>query len=221
MDVAYFQHVRYEIEPLLPATATRIVDIGAGAGHTAAWLKSRFPGSRTIALEGNPALLTELSGNVDEAFIVDLNGPVPDIGTPDLILCLDVLEHLVRPEDVLARLTANLAAGGTVIVSLPNIAHLSVSVPLLLGGSFKYRDAGILDRSHLRFFVRESVVALMNQAGLTVRRGIRSGLRGPRARLADALTAGALRDHLTKQYLVAGTPAVDDAKQADVEWLLA
>jgi 2-polyprenyl-3-methyl-5-hydroxy-6-metoxy-1,4-benzoquinol methylase len=221
MDAAYFQHTRYDIEPLLPAVATHILDIGAGAGLTSAWLKSRFPASRTVAIEGNPAMLTELSGNVDEAFIVDLNGPIPDMGSPDLILCLDVLEHLIQPEHVLAHLTASLAAGGTVIVSLPNIAHLSVSLPLLLGGKFEYRDAGILDRTHLRFFVRDSVIALMNRAGLTVKRGIRGGMRGPLTRVADAITAGMLRDRLTKQYIVAGKSAPGSVEQGAIEWIVA
>jgi SAM-dependent methyltransferase len=220
-DAAYYHYIRYEIEPLLPPTARHIVDVGAGTGRTAAWLKARFPESRTTGLEVNGSLLDELAGNVDEALIVDLNAGIPDIGSPDLILCLDVLEHLVEPGEVLARLTARLSHGGTVIVSLPNIAHLSVSLPLLLRGRFEYRDAGILDRTHLRFFVRDSAIALLNQAGLVARQGIRSGLTGSKARLADTVTLGLLRDRLTKQYILAGTPAVEGATQTDIRWLIA
>jgi 2-polyprenyl-3-methyl-5-hydroxy-6-metoxy-1,4-benzoquinol methylase len=217
MDQSYFQHVRQEIAPLLPASATRILDVGAGAGKTTAWVRSRYQGSRAMALEGNPAMLDELRENADEAHIVDLDGAIPDVGSPDLILCLDILEHLVRPQDLLRRLVGAMAEGGTVIVSCPNVAHASVSVPLLLRGKFEYRDSGILDRTHLRFFVRESVIALMNQAGLVVRRGIRTGMDGPRSRLLDRLTAGTMRDHLTKQYIVAGQRAAG-AAQGAVEW---
>ena len=95
--------------------------------------------------------------------ILDLNGPIPDVGTPDLVLCLDVLEHLLQPLEVLKRVTSTMPDGGTVIVSVPNIAHASVSLPLLLRARFEYQDAGILDRTHVRFFDRASVVALMNQ----------------------------------------------------------
>jgi SAM-dependent methyltransferase len=219
-DAAYYHYIRYEIEPLLPPTARRIVDVGTGTGRTAAWLRSRFPESRTIGLEVNGALLDELAGNVDEALIVDLNAGIPDIGSPDLILCLDVLEHLVDPREVLAQLAARLSRGGTVIVSLPNVAHLSVSLPLLLRGRFEYRDAGILDRTHLRFFVRDSAIALLNQAGLVVRQGIRSGLTGSKTKLADTVTLGLLRDRLAKQYILAGTPAVEGATQGDIRWLI-
>jgi SAM-dependent methyltransferase len=219
MDETYFRHVRREIERLLPQAARRILDVGAGVGATSAWLKSRYPGCYTIALEGNASARDELARNVDEALIVDLNEPIPEFGSPDLVLCLDVLEHLAQPLDVLRRVTAMMADGGTVIVSLPNVAHASVALPLLLRGRFEYRDAGILDRTHLRFFDRMSAVALMNQADFVVRRGVRNGLDGPRARLIDAVTCGALRDHLTKQYVMAGTRE-DGARQGAIEWLI-
>jgi SAM-dependent methyltransferase len=211
--------VRTDIAPLLPAHATHILDVGAGAGRTSGWLRPRYPGCRLVALEGDPAMRAQLAQNVDEAHIVDLNGPIPDVGAPDLILLLDVLEHLMRPQDVLNHLTGVMAEGATVIVSCPNVAHASVSLPLLLKAQFDYQDSGILDRTHLRFFVRKSAIALMSQAGLIVRRGIRTGLGGPRARLLDKLTGGMLRDHLTKQYILSGTRKAPGTVQGEVEWL--
>jgi 2-polyprenyl-3-methyl-5-hydroxy-6-metoxy-1,4-benzoquinol methylase len=220
LDEVYFRRVRHDIDQLLPASARRILDVGAGVGATSAWLKARYPGSTTIALEGNEAIRDELAGNVDEAVILDLNGPIPDVGAPDLVLCLDVLEHLMQPVEVLKRVTSTMADGGTVIVSVPNVAHVSVALPLLLQARFEYRDAGILDRTHLRFFDRRSAVALLNEAGFIVRRGIRLGFDGPRARLFDAVTRRTLRDHLTKQFVVAGIRAAS-ARQGAVEWLTA
>jgi SAM-dependent methyltransferase len=217
MDETYFQHVRTDIAPLLPAHATHILDVGAG--RTSGWLRPRYPGCRLVALEGDPAMRAQLAQNVDEAHIVDLNGPIPDVGAPDLILLLDVLEHLMRPQDVLNHLTGVMAEGATVIVSCPNVAHASVSLPLLLKAQFDYQDSGILDRTHLRFFVRKSAIALMSQAGLIVRHGIRTGLGGPRARLLDKLTGGMLRDHLTKQYILSGTRKAPGTVQGEVEWL--
>ena len=116
----YFHRVRREIEPLLPPTAKRIVEVGCASGATLAWVSARYPGAYTIGLEGNPDLLPELRGNCSEAHIVDLNGATPDLGSPDLILFLDVLEHLSDPLGLLKRLTESLAPGGSVIISLPN-----------------------------------------------------------------------------------------------------
>jgi SAM-dependent methyltransferase len=217
----YFGRIRSEIEPLLPSFAARILDVGCGAGRTSAWLASKFPKAHIIGLEGNSSLKEELTRNVTEAHIVDLNDNLPDVGLPDLVLFLDVLEHLLSPESVLRRLTANLAEAGTVIVSLPNIAHLSVALPLLLQGRFEYKDAGILDRTHLHFFVRESIIGLLNRANLIVERGLEYGLGGPRSRLVDRITFGSLRARLVKQYIVAGRRMREGEVQGRVCWILA
>jgi trans-aconitate methyltransferase len=213
----YFDRVRSEIAPLLPTRATRIVDVGCGVGATSAWLKARYPDAYTIGLEGNAAIREELAANVDELHIVDLNGALPDVGRPDLVLFLDVLEHLSSPDKVLAGLVGQLAPQGVVIVSLPNVAHLSVSLPLLFRARFDYADAGILDRTHMRFFVRSSAVTLLNNAGLRVEKALQSGLQGPRARLLDALTFGQMRDHLTKQYILCGVK-MNGTAQGDIAW---
>ncbi len=217
MEETYFSHVRRDIEVLLPRSAQRILDIGAGTGATSAWLKSLYPSAYTIALEGNALIRDRLAGNVDEALIVDLNQQIPDVGSPDLILCLDVLEHLIQPMEVLRRVADTMSEDGTVIVSLPNVAHASVAVPLLVKGRFEYQDAGILDRTHLHFFDRVSAVELLNHAGLVVRSGLRSGLSGPRTRLINIATGGLLRDCLTKQYIMAATRA-NGSRQGPIAW---
>ena len=176
----YFAFTRKEIEPLLPFDAHRIVDVGCGAGNTSAWLKSKFPKAQFIGVEANPELRAELEATMDEIHTVDLNREIPDVGNADLILFLDVLEHLSSPLQVLKAMLKDMPEHGHVIASLPNIAHFSVSGPLFFRGQFDYKDAGILDRTHLRFYVRETVVELMNEAGLLVIKGLESGLSGTR-----------------------------------------
>jgi hypothetical protein len=122
----------------------------------------------------------------------------------DLVLCLDILEHLVNPEIVLARIVENLPDGATVIISLPNVAHLSVSVPLLLLGRFDYADEGILDRTHLHFYTQKSALALARNAGLTPSSGVVTGLSHPVAVALNLLTLGFFRNSLLPvQYVFA------------------
>jgi 2-polyprenyl-3-methyl-5-hydroxy-6-metoxy-1,4-benzoquinol methylase len=203
----YFSTIRSEIEPLLPLRADRILDVGCGTGATSRWLRERYPNAHIIGLDGNPTIVSELCHNVNDAHIVDLNEELPDVGEPDLVLCLDVLEHLVDPDKVLRRLVSTMADGGTLIISLPNVAHVRVSLPLLLLGRFDYRDAGILDRTHLRFFTKESALRLAERAGLDIIGMVRNGLDDPGARrsnrLLNVITAGLLSNRFTEQYIFA------------------
>jgi SAM-dependent methyltransferase len=100
--------------------------------------------------------------------VADLEAAPPLLDGPfDAIVYGDVLEHLSDPRAALVALDRTLAPGGIVIVSVPNVAHLWVRLSLL-AGRFDYADRGILDRTHLRFFTRRTLVAFLHSAGLTV-----------------------------------------------------
>jgi SAM-dependent methyltransferase len=85
----------------------------------------------------------------------------------DVIVAGDVLEHLPRPEELLGELRPLLAPGGTLLVSVPNVANVTVRAALLFG-RFPYAERGILDRTHLRFYTRASARALLEGAGYRV-----------------------------------------------------
>lgn len=218
-EPTYYQHARSQIWPLICSQPASILEVGAAAGLTLKWLKSRFPEAKTTGVEINGELLPELHRNVDIALIGPIEEVLPRLETYDLILCLDVLEHLTDPAGILRSLSRHLSALGQVIVSLPNVAHLSVSLPLLLRRQFDYKDAGILDRTHMRFFTERSVLGLLNESGLTATAGLVSGLQGPKAKMLDRLSFGALRHYLTKQYLVRGELS-NGANQPCFKWAL-
>jgi hypothetical protein len=85
----------------------------------------------------------------------------------DVILAGDFLEHLAHPLELLQKLKRYLSEGGYVVASVPNIAHGSVRLSLLQG-KFEYKDIGILDRTHLRFFTLESILRLFCDAGFAI-----------------------------------------------------
>lgn len=87
--------------------------------------------------------------------------------TYQAVLFGDTLEHLMDPTSVLVRLKAVLASDGTLVVSIPNVANWSVRVGLLFG-RWEYKDRGLLDRTHLRFFTRRTAVRLVEDAGYRV-----------------------------------------------------
>ncbi|RLP88679.1 glycosyltransferase [Geobacillus stearothermophilus] len=89
-------------------------------------------------------------------------------GEFDVIIFADVLEHLYDPLDVLKRVKPYLSANGEILVSIPNIAHCSV-IAELLQGRFPYKELGLLDNTHIRFFTRSGVIKLFQDAGLTIK----------------------------------------------------
>ena len=202
--MSYYHFVRREIQPLLPTRPSHILDVGAGAGTTLKWLKSLFPDAETTGIEINTSLRDELQRNADIGIIGDIANCSNRLTSYDLILLLDVLEHVTDPADTLQRLVGLLRPGGHVIVSLPNVSHLSVSVPLLFQRRFTYQDAGILDRTHRTFYVEESAIKLLNDANLVVIKGLIAGLTGPKSKLIDLLSFGVLRHYLAKQYIMLG-----------------
>ncbi|MDR3439570.1 class I SAM-dependent methyltransferase [Telmatospirillum sp.] len=166
----YYDHVRFEIAPLLPAKIGSVLEIGCGAGGTMAWLRSTKEIGFAAGVEFVPAAGEQARaifdavevGSVDE---VPFSFPVSQF---DLILALDVLEHLAWPDRTLKNLFERLRPGGMFIASIPNVANYRVSLPLFFRGQWTYTDEGHLDRTHLRFFSRKGAVALFEDAGLHV-----------------------------------------------------
>jgi len=142
----------------------RLLDVGPADGFLARRLSSA--GWEVTGIEGDPELGRQAQAGCSRVVAADLNGSLPELEGPfDAIIYGDVLEHLVRPEAVFRHLNRFLAPGGTVIVSMPNVAHLWVRMQLLLG-RFSYRERGILDRTHLRFFTLGSFREFLRQGGI-------------------------------------------------------
>jgi len=165
----YYGRERREIAPFLPSSAERVLEIGCGAGGTLRWLKQTGLARQTLGIEYVPEAARKAAEVADMVRCGDIEATgIPYDGEFDVILCLDVLEHLRDPWGVVRQIRQRLKPGGTLIVSVPNARHHSVTLPLLLKGEFRYQDAGILDRTHLRFFTRESARELLEQGGFNI-----------------------------------------------------
>ena len=83
------------------------------------------------------------------------------------ILLQDVLEHVPDPSRLLADSRRYLAPDGLVLISVPNVANITVRLSLLFG-RFRYTERGILDKTHLRFFTRRTAREMLGQAGYAI-----------------------------------------------------
>lgn len=200
----YFSGTRTQILDLIPKFSQRVLEIGCGSGQTLEMLKEKKLCKETVGIELFSEAADEARDKVDFVYCMDIEkGTMPeDIGMFDLILLLDILEHLINPWEVLTSLTkTHLAEGGRVIVSLPNARHFSLVLPLLFG-KFDYKERGILDKTHLRFFTRKSAAELLKSAGLTIEATKRTSLDlYLNSGKFNAITLGLFSEFFTSQYI--------------------
>ena len=146
----------------------RVLDVGAADGLLSRHLTAR--GWRVTGIESDQALARAGAAYCERMVAADLDRHLPVLDGPfDVIVYGDVLEHLADPMRVLVELNRHLAPHGSVVVSVPNVAHVVIRL-MLLCGRFDYIDRGILDATHLRFFTERSLRGLMTHAGLSIER---------------------------------------------------
>ena len=126
----------------------RALDVGCARGHLLEELESS--GWKCLGIDTDAA---------------DITNDPPE--RPAMFVLGDVLEHLPDPLRVLRKIHSLLNPGARIVVSVPNVAHLSVRAQLLFG-RFRYSSRGILDNTHLRFFTRRTTLELITNSGFAV-----------------------------------------------------
>jgi len=141
-----------------------VLDVGCGTGYLGAKLQQR--GYLVIGVEKYPLDIGfyQYYADIIQSDIEKWEGPNNGV-TFDYILMADILEHVCDPEAVVRRLTSYLKPTGTIIICVPNVAHLYVRMKLLVG-CWDYQDYGIMDRTHLRFFTKKSLQDLVINVGI-------------------------------------------------------
>lgn len=106
----------------------------------------------------------------------------------DLVIVADVLEHMTDPWRVVRQARELLSNEGFIVASIPNVRHISIIAGLFLKGRWDYADAGILDRTHLRFFTRTSIRDMFQDSGFTIEQWTTSTVgTNPKHRVAAQL----------------------------------
>ncbi len=157
-------HAHIKIAKLIGGNK-KILDIGCGVGSLTKILTENK--NEVWGIEINQKSAQQAKKYCWQIFIADVeNGslPVPDQYF-DVVIFADVLEHLKSPAEVLKKIKKKIKPGGSIIISIPNIANWRYRLKLLFG-RFEYEDGGILDREHLRFFTLTSAKRMLNQVGL-------------------------------------------------------
>ena len=203
-SATYYRLSRAETLAHLPAPYGRVLDVGCGGGGAAAELRAG-QASWITGIELLPEPAAEAAQVYDEVLVGDALQQLPRASGPfDTILCYDVLEHLYDPLALVHALLGVAAPGGRLHVSVPNASHISLLRDLILRGTFGYRPFGHRDATHIRWFTRRDIAALIGEAGWEVRQVHYSQLH--LSRPLHRITRGRSTEFLAGQWYVLAQP---------------
>ena len=204
---------RPDVAKLVPTRCTTVLDVGCATGALGAHLKETRPSLHVTGIEIDPEMAAVARDRIDhvvEGDVMDVvRGNVLADQRFDCVVLADVLEHLSDPWTAIKLMRDRVEPGGVVVASLPNVRHYSTLLSVFLFKRWPYRDRGIHDRTHLRFFAERNVRELFEGADMeitTFRRQYRV-LEPPYRinRFSLLLAVPPLRDLLTFQYLIVAT----------------
>lgn len=156
---------------LMPPDARTIVEVGCSSGAMAREYKKINPACRYVGIEVMPQYARLAQRHCDAVFELDIEGVDEEALRTSLAAdCWvfgDSLEHLRDPWSLLARIRRAMPAGGSVVACIPNAQHWSVQARLNCG-AFRYEQSGLLDKTHLRWFTRITIIEMFQEAGFRI-----------------------------------------------------
>jgi 2-polyprenyl-3-methyl-5-hydroxy-6-metoxy-1,4-benzoquinol methylase len=171
----------YEVDPLSDSAAAhvvrmvgqkkRVLEVGCGPGSITQIL-ARQGQCRVTGLEQDLKAIEKARPYCEAIMQADLNGVewtglLDGAEQFDVVVAADVLEHLYDPWRALREIGTFIGLDGYLVISLPHVGHAAV-VSCLMNGDFEYRDWGLLDRTHIRFFGLKNIEDLFAQADLKI-----------------------------------------------------
>jgi len=168
----YFQSNRPEMLRFITNNPKTSLEVGCREATHSKLLKEQLNIKETwgIEPENNQKMIEKAKKNLDY-FINDyLTEETKDLPRKhfDLIIFNDVLEHLYDPWEILIQSKKLLTHDGIVIASIPNIRHKSVIKKLLFSDEFEYKEEGLLDITHIRFFTKSSIQKMFTDTGYEI-----------------------------------------------------
>ena len=170
LNQSYYRNVNPDLLDRIPLNAKTVVEVGCGSGALGSAYKLRNPQVHYIGVEAMAEPAADASKVLDQVIVGNAEDPLlfgDNVQDVDCLVYGDVLEHLVNPWDCLRRHLQLLSEDGLVVACIPNAQHWS-AIANLLQGYWPLEDQGLFDRTHLRWFTKATIVAGMQQLGLTI-----------------------------------------------------
>lgn len=156
---------------IIPWGASKLVEVGCSSGALAREFKKISPNCHYLGIEIDPAYAKLAARYCDESLVADIEN-IDDAfwqknADKDCWIFGDALEHLRDPWNVLRKVRSVIPQKASIAACIPNAQHWSLQAKLSIG-DFRYEDSGLLDRTHLRFFSRQTILEMFDDAGFTV-----------------------------------------------------
>lgn len=168
-ESSYYKNIRAEMAVFLPEQYTKVLEIGCGEGL---FRENLSKSCEYWGIEPHETSAREALARLDRVIASDFNqaySALPD-DYFDLVICNDVIEHMLDYDDFLHKLTRKMTRKSFVVGSVPNVRNIDNLVETLVFKDWMYRDAGVLDRTHLRFFTEKSLKRIFCENGYIIDR---------------------------------------------------
>lgn len=203
-DAHYYVRLKWWMLPLIKDGPNSVMDLGCASGVMGRKLLDVGKAGEVHGVEIFPEAAEESSRYYNEVHVGDIESMDLEYESKfDYVICGDILEHLKDPYSVVRRIHQWLKPGGSLFVCVPNVRNYNVVIDLILHGRWEYRDAGIMDRTHMRFFTRSSCSAMLSDAGFEVYHR-EMVIEGPKKNFANRLTLGLFEEFLGVQTFCCG-----------------
>jgi 2-polyprenyl-3-methyl-5-hydroxy-6-metoxy-1,4-benzoquinol methylase len=204
----YYEGERTDMLKYIPQGTRTTLEFGCGCGGFSHLVKKEF-GTEAWAVEIDPVAAQEASRKLDKVIHADALASMADIPDDhfDCVIFCDILEHLTDPYSLLLAVKPKLTRNGVVVASIPNIRYYRKFVKFVVHGDWQYEDQGILDKTHLRFFTRKSIVATFERLGYGIL--VMEGMHPTSSRTyrwLNAILFNALADVRYLQFAVVAKP---------------
>ena len=205
----------------MPGGARKVLEVGCNTGNLAQAYIAAHGGCDYWGIEFDRTAAEMARRHCSKVMHLDVEGmsdaELAELASRDCWVFGDVLEHLRDPWRLLARIRQVIPSDGCIVASVPNAQHWSVQARLAIG-DFRYADGGLMDRTHLRWFTRQTMLEMFQNAGFRVEAGRPRIFNEPgRERalsvirmMAETLGVSpdiAVNDALPLQYVVRAVPA--------------
>jgi 2-polyprenyl-3-methyl-5-hydroxy-6-metoxy-1,4-benzoquinol methylase len=165
----YYENSRPEMLAYLPGNAKTVLDVGCSNGAFAFAIKQKNK-AELWGIEPMTTFANQATKKIDKVLNCSIEDALKDLPDNyfDAIYFNDILEHLIDPYSTLEDIKSKLKTDGKIISSIPNIRYFRTFFKLIFKGEWTYQDRGILDRTHLRFFTKKSIIDMYENAGYII-----------------------------------------------------